>query len=158
MFTALPRTTAAQAYRSYLGLDIAKSEGLIPPDGEVLVDYDDKGIEAAECAVCHTTLDPLSYPFSRYWGIAANQTGTYNVDRMTLLNPAIEGSGIRDVPESGFLLGQPVSDLVEWSNVAANSDAFAKFETVWRDFRDIHNYRVEQMLVDLIESEAYGTP
>ena len=90
MFTALPRTTAAQAYRSYLGLDIAKSEGLIPPDGEVLVDYDDKGIEAAECAVCHTTLDPLSYPFSRYWGIAANQTGTYNAERMRLLKEAAE--------------------------------------------------------------------
>ena len=28
MFTAMPRTTAAQIYRSYLGLDIAKSEGL----------------------------------------------------------------------------------------------------------------------------------
>lgn len=180
MFTALPRTTAAQAYRSYLGLDIAKSEGLVPPVGEALVDYDDKGIEAAECAVCHTTLDPLSYPFSRYWGIAANQTGTYNPNRMMVLNPAIEGSGIREVPEAGFLLGQPVSDLVEWADVAANSDEFAiatvrdywklifghepndkeraAFETLWRDFRGAHNYRVELMLVDLIESEAYGTP
>ena len=26
MFTPIPRTTAAQAYRAYLGLDIAKSE------------------------------------------------------------------------------------------------------------------------------------
>jgi hypothetical protein len=180
MFTALPRTSAAQAYRSYLGLDIAKSQGLMPPDGAALIDYDDKGIESPECAVCHTTLDPLSYPFSRYWGIAANQTGTYNPDRMMLLNPAIEGSRIREVPESGFLLGQPVSDLVEWATVAANSDEFAiatvrgywrlllgheptdkeraEFETMWRDFRGIHNYRVELMLVDLIQSEAYGTP
>ena len=38
MFTPLPRTTAAQAYRAYLGLDIAKSEGLIEPADEVLVD------------------------------------------------------------------------------------------------------------------------
>lgn len=180
MFTALPRTTAAQAYRSYLGLDIAKSEGLIVPEGQVLVDYDDKGIEAPECAVCHTTLDPLSYPFSRYWGIAANQTGTYSPERMTLFNPAIEGARIREVPEAGFVLGQPVENLTEWAEVAANSDEFAKanvlgywklllgkepttsqmaeFETVWRNFRGVHNYRVEAMLIELVETEAYGTP
>ena len=98
MFTAVPRTTAAQAYRSYLGLDIAKSEGLIPPDNEMLIDYDDKGITAPECAVCHTTLDPLTYPFSRYHGISGLGSGLYDPNRMNLFNPGVEGMAIRDVP------------------------------------------------------------
>src|SRR5689334_7001007 len=68
MFTPVPRTTAAQAYRAYLGYDIAKMEGLRPVAGEP-VDYDRKGVAAEECAVCHSTLDPLSYPFSRYDGL-----------------------------------------------------------------------------------------
>ena len=70
MFTAVPRTTAAQAYRSYLGYDIARSEGLIePPAGTPLIDYDQKGVTEEECAVCHRTLDPLSYAFTRYKGL-----------------------------------------------------------------------------------------
>ncbi|MCA9707856.1 MAG: hypothetical protein KDK70_18535, partial [Myxococcales bacterium] len=58
MFTPIPRTTAAAAYRAWLGLDIAKMQGLQDVAGEP-VDYDDKGVGAAECAVCHATLDPL---------------------------------------------------------------------------------------------------
>jgi len=63
MLTPVPRTTAAQAYRAYLGYDIAKLEGLQPVAGEP-VDYDRKRVTAEQCAVCHSTLDPLSYPFS----------------------------------------------------------------------------------------------
>jgi hypothetical protein len=90
MFTPVPRTTAAQAYRAYLGLDIAKSEGLVEPDAP-LVDYDDKGITADGCAGCHRTLDPLAYPFSRYWGIAGGNTGVYDPRRPTRFDAA-EGS------------------------------------------------------------------
>lgn len=179
MFTAVPRTAAAQAYRSYLDFDIAKSEGLIPPEGEALVDYDSKGITEAECAVCHTTLDPLTYPFSRYNGIEG-LAGFYNPNRMAQKNPAIEGERIRETPEAGYLLGQPVADLMEWAQVAANSDEFAEatvsdywrilfgrkptaaerpeFETLSREFQTVHNYRVERMLHALIETEAYGVP
>jgi hypothetical protein len=180
MFTPVPRTTAAQAYRSYLGLDIAKSEGLIPPDGQVLVDYDDKGITDPACAVCHTTLDPLSYPFSRYDGISGLGSGRYNFARMTEFNPAIEGPDVGLVPEAGSLFGEPVQDLVEWADVAANSDQFAQatvseywrilvggtpnqdqaqeFESLWQDFKGLHNYRIEAMLRALIKTEAYGVP
>ena len=68
MFTSIPRTTAAQAYRAFLGYDIAKLEGLWPVAGEP-ADYDNKGVGAPACAGCHATLDPLTYPFSRYEGI-----------------------------------------------------------------------------------------
>ncbi|MET0287400.1 MAG: hypothetical protein ABW352_23140, partial [Polyangiales bacterium] len=68
MFSALPRTTAAQAYRAYLGADIAASEGLIPVAGEP-TDVDNKGVAQPRCANCHSTLDPLAYAFVRYEGI-----------------------------------------------------------------------------------------
>lgn len=178
MFTPVNRTAAAQAYRAYLGLDIARSEGLIEPDAP-LIDYDDKGVEAEACATCHRTLDPLTYPFTRYHGIAGLSTGAYDAGRMRR-QPLTEGSRIREVPEAGYLLGQPVANLVEWALVAANSDEFARatVRDYWRilvghaptraeeadfaglvaRFRTTHDYRVEAMLHDLIRLEAYGAP
>ncbi len=180
MFTAVPRTAAAQAYRAYLGLDIAKSEGLIPPQGEALVDYDEKGITADGCAVCHTTLDPLTYPFTRYGGIEPPSSGLYDPMRMMRRDPAIDGANIRDVPEEGYLFGQRVESLVEWADLAANSDEFAKatvleywrllmgasptqaetseFDALWQGLKGEHQYRVENMLKALIRTEAYGVP
>ena len=45
MFTAIPRTTAAQAFRAYLGFDIAKMQGLSTVEHEP-ADYDEKGVSA----------------------------------------------------------------------------------------------------------------
>jgi hypothetical protein len=67
MVSALPRTTAAQAYRAYLGADISAMEGLMPVEGEP-TDVDHKGVKQARCAGCHSTLDPLSYAFAKYEG------------------------------------------------------------------------------------------
>lgn len=185
MFTPMPRTTAAQAYRAYLGLDIAKSQGLYPPDDE-LIDYDGKGITAPGCAACHTTLDPLSYPFSRYNGISGPLTGTYARSRVNFLATR-EGLDeeatalMQRTPEAGYLFGEPVENLLEWAEVAANSDDFAKatvmdywllfighgptsapdhaeYENLWKAFRDTHEYQVSRMLQDLIRTEAYGAP
>ncbi|MCA9541264.1 MAG: hypothetical protein KC620_20325 [Myxococcales bacterium] len=178
MFTPVPRTTAAQAYRAYLGLDIARSEGLVPPAG-ALVDYDDKGVTHPTCAGCHETLDPLAYPFSRYEGILSVASGTYNGLRMLRFGTE-EGRRVREVPEAGALFGEPVDDLIEWARKAADSDAFAQatvrdywrllighdptpaerreFDALWRDFREVHGWRVEYMLHDLVRTEAYGAP
>ena len=198
MFTPLPRTTAAQAYRSYLGFDIARSEGLQPPSGNecnnddecengvctmnglCLIDYDEKGITDPQCADCHATLDPLSYPFSRYEGIGGPDTANYNSNRMNRYIPVLDGVGIQEVPEAGYLLGQPVANLLEWATVAANSEAFAQaavgdywrlmighhptqdelaeFETLWRAFMGEYAYSVEALLHGLIRTEAYGVP
>ena len=95
----MPRTTAAQAYRAYLGLDIARSEGLIPPDDEELIDYDEKGITDPKCSVCHTTLDPLSYPFSRYNGISGMASGSYDRDRLERPEFSQQAEDIEDIPE-----------------------------------------------------------
>ena len=177
MFTAIPRNTAAQAYRSFLGYDIAKQEGLFP--GDLPADYDSKGVAAEACAVCHVTLDELTYPFTRYQGIGPNRAD-YHADRMSDPQFAHLQPDILDTPESGRILGIEVDDLGGWADVAANSDEFARaavgdywellmgreptaeeapeFNALWSDFRDGHSYSVEAMLHDFIKTEAYGAP
>lgn len=172
MFTSVPRTAAAQAYRAYLNLDIARLEGLQPVSNEP-IDWDAKGVTEPTCAVCHSTLDPLTYPFTRYEGFPQAR---YNANRMQRF--AYEAPGIENTPEQGVILGQPVNDLLEWVNVAANSDEFAsavtmdywrlflgreptpeqraEFDTLWNDLGTTHGFSVERMLHALIETEAYG--
>lgn len=180
MFTGVPRTTAAQAYRAYLGYDLARLEGLDPVPDEP-VDYDNKGVQADGCAVCHSTLDPLTYPFSRYEGIGGGvgRSYSYAPQRMNGFTD-VDGLSVANTPEEGVLFGQPVADLVEWAQVAANSEAFreATVEDYWRmllgeeprateleeylevvdRFGGVHGYSVDAMLHDLIDTEAYGAP
>ncbi|HJL01762.1 MAG TPA: hypothetical protein RMH85_09685 [Polyangiaceae bacterium LLY-WYZ-15_(1-7)] len=125
MFSPLPRTTAAQAYRAYLGMDIARLGGIVPVAGEPL-DVDAKGVREAQCAGCHSTLDPLSYAFAEYDGIRGDRTGAFVPQRPALL---IEGWDAA-APET-VLFGQPVSalrdpDAVDFAEVAAESDAFMR--------------------------------
>ncbi len=177
MFTALPRTAAAQAYRSFLGKDIAKLEGLAPIEGEP-VDYDEKGVEAPACKVCHSTLDPASYAFRNYQGLTG-RNGTYDPTRIED-DFRHEGQNIVDMPEVGYVLGQRVENLTEWAQVASSSDEFAAatvmdywhllmgaapeanqqeaYKTLWQDLKGKNNYSVERMLHDLIDTEAYGVP
>lgn len=181
MFSVLPRATAAQAYRAFLGYDLAKMEGLFPVRNEP-ADYDKKGVRQAECARCHSTLDPLSYPFSRYNGLSVNVGGVASyVDQRMVRLARSEGPRLAYVPEAGLLFGKKVANLVEWSKVAANSDHFAKatvmdywkllmghkpkqpkaqieYNQLWKDFRTTHNYSVEKMLLALIKTEAYRVP
>lgn len=205
MFTSIPRTSAAQAYRSYLGFDISKMEGLQAVADEP-VDYDAKGVGAPDCAVCHSTLDPLTYPFSRYDGLGGgagsligDPTGqgqdtdeiigpngelnltvaSYTADRLERFR-IVDGDLVAQTPEAGILLGQPVENLVEWAEVASNSEAFAQnvvrdywvllmgqpplpseisaYEQLWRGLMGEHEYRVERMLKALVRTEAYGAP
>ncbi len=178
MFTAIPRTTAAQAYRAYLGYDIAKMQGLTPVSHEP-ADYDAKGVAAPQCAACHSTLDPLTYPFTRYNGIS----GGYAYDANRLKEYVrVDGPRVAEAPASGMIFGQPVADLRAWAAVAANSDAFAQnvvrdywklligrepdlrdqveYTRAWKGLKsaDVYNYRVEKMLHGLVLTNAYGQP
>lgn len=180
MFTAIPRTTAAQAYRAHLGYDIGLLEGLYPVEGEP-VDYDGKGVGEATCAACHSTLDPLSYPFSRYEGIGGGNAEQYSYASNRMQGFVdVDGERVADTPEAGLIFGQPVADLIEWAEVAANSEAFAKatvsdyweallgepprateqaeYAQLVEDLMGTHEYRVERMLHDFIDTEAYGAP
>lgn len=186
MFTAIPRTAAAQAYRSYLGYEISRMEGLYPVENEPM-DWDTKGVQQPVCAGCHSTLDPLSYPFSRYEGIGGGDRGLLegyipgrkNGGRLAFFTKS-DGPDVVNTPEAGVILGQPVANLVEWGEVAANSDAFARatvldywkllmgdvprpdesaeFDELWRAFKTDHGYSVDRMLHHLITTEAYGVP
>lgn len=119
--SALPRGTAAQAYRAFLDLDIAKLEGISPVADEPL-DVDDRGVDASNCAQCHSTLDPLAYAFMPYEGvpmaIGSGMPGTYNPQR-----------GQRRIPgwsdPQAWLFGEPIGSVREWAALAANSEAFA---------------------------------
>jgi hypothetical protein len=177
MFTALPRTAAAQAYRAFMGFDIARLEGLYPVAGEPK-DYDNKGVTQMECAGCHSTLDPLTYPFKNYDGFQA-PLAAYNPTRIED-NYLYVSPKMKDIPESGYILGKPVKDLREWATVAANSDEFAaatvkdywklllgappgtadtkEFEAAWKELEGKDKYSVDKMLHNLIKTEAYGAP
>lgn len=180
MFTALPRNAASQMYRAYLGLDIAKQEGLYSVATEPR-DYDAKGVQAAACAACHATLDPLSYPYRNYNGLSGgqNQFARYLPNRMETFFTN-QGPQITMTPENGVIFNQPVASLTQWAQVAANSDAFARatvtdywkllmghpptaeenaeFVPLWQALKTTHNYRVKPMLHQLIRTEAYGAP
>jgi hypothetical protein len=178
MFTPLPRTAAAQAYRAFLNLDIARLEGLQPVQGEP-VDYDQRGVTYEACVICHSTLDPLSYPFRNYDGLNDFPFGRYQPGRIEQYYSDV-APNITSMPEEGVILGQRVANLVEWARVAADSDPFAaavvedfwrllngegptaeeneEFVQLWRDLKTTHNYRVERMLHALIKTEAYGVP
>ncbi len=181
MFSAMPRNAASQAYRAYLGLDIAKQEGLFSIPGEPR-DYDHAGVTSPGCAACHATLDPLTYPFRNYQGIYINDYPTsahYVPDRLEKYFSDVSPI-ITQTPEAGYLFGQKVNNLIEWAEVGANSDAFAisavtdywkllvghpptpeenaEFVATWKRFKGTHQYRVQRMLHDLIRTEAYGAP
>lgn len=116
MFTDLPRTTAAAAFRAYLGADISKMQGLRPVAGEP-DDVDGMGVDAPRCAVCHSTLDPLAYAFARYSGFSFSpwtvldlvlagtmdgEFGTYDDARPKTRMPAWS-----DAEQQPVLLGSP---------------------------------------------------
>jgi hypothetical protein len=179
MFTALPRNAASQMYRAYLGLDIAKQEGLFSVPNEPQ-DYDAKGVAARECAACHATLDPLSYPWRNYNGISTEMFANRYVPNRIELAFRNEAPRITQIPERGVIFNQSVDDLRGWARVAADSDAFAistttdywkllvghaprpeenaEFVATWRRFKNEHQYRVQKLLHDVVKTEAYGVP
>jgi len=177
MFSPVPRNLTSHYYRELLGYDISRSEGLYPIDEAGIYDWDapldvdDVGAWQEGCASCHTTLDPLSYPWSRYEGIdlEGSNTGAWLEDRATELLPTTEG----------YLFGEPVDGPAEWVELAVHSDAFAatvtevffrylmrrgpytceaeEFEALWSGLRD-NGRDVEAMLHALVFTDAYGQP
>lgn len=174
MFSEMPRTTAAQAYRAYLGLDIAKGEGIIPVEGEPR-DVDNKGVTNPTCAACHSTLDPLAYAFSTYNGIA--------IDNVLAL---VFGNPIGDYDEDrapwggdGYLFGEPVTDLVDWAWRASDSDYFKRnlanmffehalghepgpadqeeFLALWQSLPE-DGYSANRLIHRLVDTDAFGVP
>lgn len=170
MFTPLPRNTASQVYREYLGLDISKGDGLMPVANEPR-DVDNINVKQEACANCHSTLDPLTYAFSTYNGIKGNVSGT-----------ASNANGSYDPKRQpweadGSIFGEPVKDLMEWADKARNSDAFKKniakmmftqalsrdpmaheakeFEALWKELPN-EKYSVNKLLHRFVDTKAFG--
>ena len=169
MFSPLPRNTASQVYREYLGMDIAKGEGLMAIANEPR-DVDNRNVKQTECAACHSTLDPLAYSFSTYVGIDPirallfNANGTYSANRAPW-------------EAEGALFGQPVTDLLDWADKARNSEAFKKnigkmmftqalsrepmaheqkeFEALWQGLAT-DNYSVNKLVHRFVDTLAFG--
>lgn len=187
MFAPVPRTLASHWYRELLGMDMSLSQGLFPVDEmdgafdwAAPRDVDEKGVWQEDCASCHTTLDPLSYPWARYNGIdlEGGTTGAYVEDRATDVLPTTDGA----------IFGVPISTPAEWVDWAVQSDAFsermtelfwqyifrrdpfsceqAEYQALWEGFRDGAYDRtdatmprnIEEMLHELVLTDAYGTP
>ena len=108
--------------------------------------------------------------------------GEYSDNRIKILskmNAAIEPN-LAGTPSAGAILGRSVSSLPEWGRVAANSNEFARntvldywhlligtepdgetqaeFDSLVENLKTKHNYRVREMLLDLITRDAYGAP
>ncbi len=174
MFSALPRTTAAQAYRAYLGMDIAKGEGIHPVDNEPR-DVDAKGVTEPACVVCHSTLDPLSYAFSPYNGIGRLRSG--GVSRLDLTGTFNE-TRVPWTPD-GVFFGAPVTSLQSWAQAAVQSDAFKRnlgdmmwrltfqrsptpdeledFEAIWRGLDD-DAFSANRAMHRLIDTPSFQVP
>ncbi|HET9956965.1 MAG TPA: hypothetical protein VFQ61_20855, partial [Polyangiaceae bacterium] len=186
MFSELPRTSAAAAYRAYLGMDIAKTQGIFPVPGEP-DDIDKKGVKEARCASCHSTLDPLAYAFAKYNGISRSGNplfllfgifdfpfGDYDDGRPVQLIP-----GWSDSEQQPVIMGQKVDSLRDWAEVAANSDEFARnvaqifyvhalsrgpnaeeideFTALWRHLPE-DKYSANRLIHRLIDTHAFGVP
>lgn len=187
MLSALPRTTAAQAYRAYLGLDISRGEGFWSVPGEP-TDIDQKGVAEPPCATCHATLDPLAYAFARYEGVPAffpaggpddmrnplDNIGGYDASR-----PLRRMPGWSDDRQQPYLLGKPVETLTEWAKVAVDSDEFKQnlagiffvhalgapakpvqhddLAALWRGMRE-DRYSANRLLHRLVDSQSFGAP
>ncbi|MET0344452.1 MAG: DUF1585 domain-containing protein [Polyangiales bacterium] len=193
MFAELPRTTAAAAYRAYLGADISKMQGLIPVPNEP-DDIDNKGVKNAKCAVCHSTLDPLAYAFASYNGFE------FNLDNPFVLADLLISGNFKDFALFGiydpnrpkkrmpkwsaseqqpWLLGQKVSSLREFAQVAAESDEFARnlasiffmhaltrepdaadfaeFNPLWQKLPE-DKFSANKLIHRLIDTQAFGAP
>lgn len=148
-YTGIARVLVAQAFRAYLGIELDQMQALnAPPVEESLFrDYDQKGVERPECASCHSTLDPLAYPFRNYNGLTGtsavlqgqNASGLSSVENLgdesnlTPLSYSLprmdyfeqDTPGMSEMPEVGYIFGQRVENLWEWAEVLVNSDQFA---------------------------------
>lgn len=117
MFSPVPRATAAQASRAYLGQDFGLGLGLRPVAGEP-ADIDKRGVGATGCADCHSTIDPIAYAFIWYNGILGRETGKYSERRPS----AVSGWS----NNQGSLLGQPIRDAKDFGKVAVASELFPR--------------------------------
>jgi hypothetical protein len=120
--SGLPRTSAAQAYRAYLGYDIASLEGLVPVASEP-GDLDKRGVAAPACSQCHSTLDPLAYAFLDYNGFGRNMA-RYDPARPKRVLPDWDG-------RPSVMLGKQIDSIPGFAKLAVESLDFRRTVGGW---------------------------
>jgi hypothetical protein len=175
MVAILPRAAAAQARRAWLRQDWARMEGLSPVPGQPF-DYDNAGVDAPACAVCHSTIDAEAQAWRNYAGFVGG-LATYVPDRMNIFEPFFPGIGDMG---AGTFDGEPVGEVIDWARAAVASDQFARatildywqimvggdpagfeideLDALWQRFKGENGYSVEAMLRELVRTRAYGEP
>jgi hypothetical protein len=135
MFTALPRNAASQMYRAYLGLDIAKQEGL------EATGYVPNRLE---------TFFPTAAPRI-----------TQTPERGVLFGQPV--ANLREWATVGANSDAfAVSTTKDyWKLLIGHEpqpEENAEFVATWQRFKTTHQYRVQKLLHDIVKTEAYGAP
>lgn len=173
MFSAMPRTAAAQAMRAHLGLDIARQQGLVYSTEEP-ADVDNKGVANVGCIECHMQLDGATYGFAYYNSIGDPGGGAsqYNPNR-----PVQRGLWTPGNERSPRWFDTPVPDLPTWAGEAVQSEYFKRnhvltffrhatgrdprpdeeqeVKALWQSM-DADGYRTPALLHRLVDTLAFG--
>ncbi|HYG76535.1 MAG TPA: hypothetical protein VEK08_16140, partial [Planctomycetota bacterium] len=91
------RARARVYYLQFLGVDVLELAARVTDAAAVSKKYDIPTMQAAECVVCHKTLDPVAGLFQDYWkfeGVYGKRKGGWFKD---MFGPGYEGE---DLPES----------------------------------------------------------
>jgi hypothetical protein len=137
----IPRVSAGIAYRNWFGADIAQYQALYSVPEEPR-DIDRKGLKDPVCASCHSTLDPIAYAYSYYYGGGpSSQFGAYARERPEVFLGALGATreilndwyNDQPVPRlfgkavgQEYKLPEDTSSLVQLAAGAAKSDLFAR--------------------------------
>jgi hypothetical protein len=140
----IPRVSAGIAYRNWFGADIAQYQALYSVPQEPR-DIDKKGLKDPVCASCHSTLDPIAYAYSYYYGGGPSQQfGAYARERPEVFLGGLGAT--RDILDDWYndqpvprvfgkafsqeyKLPEDTSSLVQIAAEVAKSDLFARHIT-----------------------------
>lgn len=90
------RLRARMYYQHFLGVDVLELAARVSDAAAAQAKYKVPTMEAAECVVCHRTLDPVAGLFQDYWkfadqGVYGKRKGGWFVD---MFGPGFEGEGL----------------------------------------------------------------
>lgn len=96
------RLRARMYYQHFLGVDVLELAARVSDAAAVTAKYEIPTMQAAECVVCHKTLDPVAGLFQDYWRFA--DQGVYGKRK---------GGWFTDMFEAGFE-GEDLPDQERW--------------------------------------------
>lgn len=108
------RLRARMYYQHFLGVDVLELAARVSDAAAVTAKYEIPTMQAAECVVCHKTLDPVAGMFQDYWRFA--DQGVYGKRK---------GGWFRDMFAAGFE-GEDLPDAERWRSLQWLGERTAK--------------------------------